>query len=179
MPPLQGTSTETSLPPSFFDALDLVVRDFAEESQKNNVRARQRVQESLDALSAKESKLMDTFLSGVGINEETFTRHLRAIEDERISLQEEMGILLVDHIDFDAVIQKARQIMGDLRTSWNTLGPNERKVFLRFLVPDGIGFENGSVRTPLSIDGIRGIASLVGDEKRLARPTGFEPVLPP
>ncbi len=170
---------ETSLPPSFFDALDLVVRDFAEESQKNNVRARQRVQESLDALSAKESKLMDTFLSGVGINEETFTRHLRAIEDERISLQEEMGILLVDHIDFDAVIQKARQIMGDLRTSWNTLGPNERKVFLRFLVPDGIGFENGRVRTPLSIDGIRGIASLVGDEKRLALLTGFEPVSPP
>ena len=72
MPPLQGTSTETSLPPSFFDALDLVVRDFAEESQKNNVRARQRVQESLDALSAKESKLMDTFLSGVGINEVAF-----------------------------------------------------------------------------------------------------------
>ena len=97
-----------------------------------------------------------------GRSEETFTRHLRAIEDERISLQEEMGILLVDHIDFDAVIQKARQIMGDLRTSWNTLGPNERKVFLRFLVPDGIGFENGSVRTPLSIDGIRGALNRTG-----------------
>jgi hypothetical protein len=82
-----------------------------------------------------------------------------------------MGILLVDHIDFDAVIQKARQIMGDLRTSWNTLGPNERRVFLRFLIQDRIGFENERVRTPLSIDGIRGIASLVGDEKRLALPT--------
>ena len=167
--------SETSLPDSFFDALELVVQDYAAEAQQTNKQARETVQGALDDLVAKEARLMDTFLAGVGITEETFSRHLKAIEDQRISLQEEMGLLLVDNIDFEATIEKARRIMSDLPKSWNTLSPLQRLVFLRFLVPNGIGYQNGRVGTPESPDGIRGIASFFDDEKRVAVPAGFEP----
>ena len=170
---------EASLPPSFFDALYLMVQEYLADTHKEVERAKQTLVKRLEELSVKESKLMDTYLSGAGISEAVFTKHLRAIEEQRIALQDELGTVIADDLDVDAVIEKGRRILGDLQTSWNSLEPIAHKAFLRFLVPNGVRYENGRVGTAFDPYGIRGIAGFTDDEKRLARPTGFEPVLPP
>ena len=108
---------------------------------------------------------------------------VRTTEDrvalERIELKEELSALLVDHVDFAATIEKARRLMRDLPTSWNTIEPLQRLVFLRFLVPDGLGYQNGAFGTPDNPSGIRGIAEFFDPKKQVALPAGFEPALPP
>jgi hypothetical protein len=129
----------------------------------------------LDELNARETKLMDVYLSGKGITEEVFTKHLKSIEDQRIDLKEELSTLFVDHVDFAATIEKARRLMSDLPTSWNTINPLQRLVFLRFLVPDGLGYQNGTFGTPENPSGIRGIVEFFDPKKHVAPLTGLEP----
>ena len=159
---------EVSLPGPFFDALAVVVQDYAREVQKGTQEHLERVQVTLDELNARETKLMDVYLSGKGITEEVFTKHLKSIEDQRIDLKEELSTLLVDHVDFAATIEKARRLMSDLPTSWNTINPLQRLVFLRFLVPHGLGYQNGTFGTPENPSGIRGIVEFFDPKKRLA-----------
>jgi hypothetical protein len=106
-----------------------------------------------------------------GKTEEVFTKHLKAIEYQRIELKEELSALLVDHVDFAATIEKARRLMSDLPTSWNTINPLQRLVFLRFLVPDGLGYQNGTFGTPENPSGIRGIVEFFDPKKHVAPPT--------
>ena len=170
---------EVSLADPFFDALDAVVQDYAREAQKGTHAHLDRVQTTLDELNARETKLMDTYLAGTGITEALFTKHMKAIEDQRIELKEELSALHVDHVDFAATIEKARRLMSDLPASWNTINPLQRPVFLRFLVPDGLRYQNGAFGTPDSPSGIRGIVEFFDPKKHVALLTGFEPVSPP
>ena len=156
-----------------------MVQEYLADTHKEVERAKQTLVKRLEELSVKESKLMDTYLSGAGISEAVFTKHLRAIEEQRIALQDELGTVIADDRDVDAVIEKGRRILGDLQTSWNSLEPIAHKAFLRFLVPNGVRYENGRVGTAFDPYGIRGIAGFTDDEKRLALPAGFEPASPP
>ena len=101
---------------------------------------------------------------------------MKAIEDQRIELKEELSILHVDHVDFVATIEKARRLMSDLPASWNTINPLQRPMFLRFLAPDGLRYQNGTFGTP---DNPSGIAEFFDPKKHVALPAGFEPASPP
>ena len=111
---------------------------------------------------------MDSYLDGVGINEATFTRHLRSITEARISLQEAMATLQLGDFDLEATLAKAQRIFSDLRSSWNRLDPMARQRFLRILIPDGIRYENGVVGTAERLDAIRGILAYEEEKLQLA-----------
>ena len=168
-----------SLPEVFFEAMLKIVPDVVRTAQASRDAERARVRTALDELEARETKLMDSYLDGVGINEATFTRHLRSIADMRISLQEAMATLQLGDFDLEATLAKAQRIFSDLRSSWNRLDPMARQRFLRILIPDGIHYENGVVGTAERLDAIRGILAYEEEKFQLALPTGFEPVLPP
>ena len=168
-----------SLPEVFFEAMLKIVPDVVRTAQASRDAERARVRTALDELEARETKLMDSYLDGVGINEATFTRHLRSITEARISPQEAMATLQLGDFDLEATLAKAQRIFSDLRSSWNRLDPMARQQFLRILIPDGIHYENGVVGTAERLDAIRGILAYEEEKLQLVRPTGFEPVLPP
>jgi hypothetical protein len=158
-----------SLPDVFFEAMLKIVPDVVRTAQASRDAERARVRTALDELEARETKLMDSYLDGVGINEATFTRHLRSIADMRISLQEAMATLQLGDFDLEATLAKAQRIFSDLRSSWNRLDPMARQRFLRILIPDGIRYENGVVGTAERLDAIRGILAYEEEKLQLVR----------
>ncbi len=161
-----------SLPEVFFEAMLKIVPDVVRTAQASRDAERARVRTALDELEARETKLMDSYLDGVGINEATFTRHLRSIAEARVSLQEAMATLQLGDFDLEATLAKAQRIFSDLRSSWNRLDPMARQQFLRILIPDGIHYENGVVGTAERLDAIRGILAYEEEKLQLAVPAG-------
>ena len=164
-----------SLPEVFFDVLLKILPDIVRTAQASRDAERARVRTALADLETRETKLMDSYLAGVGINEATFTRHLRSLTEARISLQESQAALELGDIDLEATIAKARRIFSDLRGSWNRLEAIQRQQFLRILIPDGIRYENGVVGTAETLDAIRGIVAYDDGKLQMAVPAGFEP----
>ena len=164
-----------SLPDVFFEAMLKIVPDVVRTAQASRDAERVRVRTALVDLETRETKLMDSYLDGVGINGATFTRPLRSITEARISLQESQAALELGDIDLEATVAKARRIFSDLRGSWNRLDPMARQQFLRILIPDGIRYENGVVGTAETLDAIRGIVAYDDTKLQMAVPAGFEP----
>ncbi len=168
-----------SIPQAFFEALAKVVPEIVKQAQASREAERAHVRASLDELEVREKKLMDSYLDGVGISEDTLKRHLRSIEEARIELQESMATLQLGDFNLDATIAKAQRIFTDLKSSWNRLEAIQRQQFLRVLIPDGIRYENGTVGTAETLAAIRGILDFEDSKTRVALPAGFEPASPP
>ena len=168
-----------SVPAPVFTLLSEVVRDVVAGSRTQQEGTRARTERALIDLDAKEEKLVETYLEGRTLSEETFKRHLAKIEVERIAQREELAPLLINDFDVDQIIAKAESFPSDLPASWNHLKPMERQQFLRLFVPEGLHFENGVVGTKQMPSAIRGIMDLTAANDCLAPPTGFEPVPPP
>ena len=171
--------SEMSVPAPVFTLLGEVVRDVVTDSRAQQESTRAQIERTLKDLDTKEEKLVETYLEGRTLSDETFKRHLAKIEVDRIAQREELAALLINDYDVDEVIAKAQSLLSDLPASWNHLNPQERQQFLRFFVPDGLNFENGVVGTPETPRAIKGIVDLTHRDDRLAVPTGFEPVPPP
>ena len=176
---LEGAFEAWRGPDPVFTLLGEVVRDVVADSKTQQGSTRVRIERSLTDLDAKEEKLVETYLEGRTLSEETFKRHLAKIEVDRIAQREELAPLLINDFDVDEVIAKAQSLLSDLPASWNHLNSQERQQFLRFFVPEGLHYENGVVGTNQMPSAIRGIMDLTGANDCLALPTGFEPVLPP
>ncbi|MDE3139217.1 MAG: zinc ribbon domain-containing protein [Acidobacteriota bacterium] len=170
---------EMSVPAPVFTLLGEVVRDVVADSRTQQEGTRVRIERARKDLDAKEERLIETYLEGRTLSEETFKRHLAKIEVDRIAQREELAPMLVNDFDVDEVIATAQSLLSDLPASWNHLNPQERQQFLRFFVPEGLHYENGVVGTTETPSAIKGIMDLTRRDDRLAVPTGFEPVPPP
>ena len=164
---------------SFVDALKLTFDDMYKQMLAMRANEVERLKQAIDDLAPREARLLDLYVGDKGVSKEIFQRQIKALEDERVELQDQLASLRIEDINSTEVFATAKEILCDLYGSWNRLEPIHRLQFLHFLVPQGLIWKNGGVGTAFSPSGVRGILDFPTSKNTEALPTGFEPVLPP
>ena len=164
---------------SIVDALKLTFDDMYSQMLAMRASEIDRLRRAIDDLGPREARLLDLYVGDKGVSKELFQRQIKALEDERVELQDQRASLRIEDINATEVFVKAKEILCDLYGSWNRLEPIHRLQFLHFLVPQGLVWENGGVGTAFNPSGVRGILDFPTPNFSKALPAGFEPASPP
>jgi hypothetical protein len=159
-----------SVPAGLLDLMSAVAEDLWAETQRHCETGREALERSLRELETKKDRLVDVYLAA-GIDEDTFCRQSDKIEVERIDLREQISSASMTDIGLPELLDRAREILTDLPSSWNSLEPLQRQPFLRAMVPAGLTYANGVVGTLETPWCIKGIEELTSEISALAVPT--------
>ena len=123
---------------SFVDALKLTFDDMYKQMLAMRAGEIDRLKQAIDDLAPRETRLLDLYVGDKGVSKELFQRQIKALEDERVELQDQLASLRIEDINSTEVFAKAKEILCDLYGSWNRLEPihslqflQMRRVFLR------------------------------------------------
>jgi len=129
------------------DALKLTYDDMYAKMQASRSDEVDRLKRAMEDLAPREARLVELYVGDSGVTKELFQRQIQALENERIELQDQLASLRVDLLNSNEIFEKAKMLLSDLYASWNRLDPIQRLQFLHFLVPHGLVWRNGLVRT--------------------------------
>ena len=167
-----------SLQPSALDLLDQVVREAWEERQEVSMTAAKQLETELRSVTQKQDRLMDKYLEGNGIDEETFERQSTRLRQDEAALRNRYRATIPDEANLARSIDTAQMMLSDLESCWNHLEPQHRADFLGAVYPSGLTYQDGIIGTAEIPWWLNGLQPSKTENEDLAPPTGFEPVLP-
>ena len=167
-----------SLQPTALHLLDQVVREAWEERQEVSITAAKQLEEELRSVTQKQNRLMDKYLEGSGIDEETFERQSTRLRQDEAALRNRYRATIPDEANLARCIDTAQMMLSDLESCWNHLEPQHRADFLGAVYPSGLTYRDGIIGTAENPWWLNGLQPSKTENEDLAPPTGFEPVLP-
>lgn len=158
-----------------------IIQDRWSEIQAENIKSKKMIEKKLEELSRKRELLDEAFIYEKNIEKETYNEHLRKIKGEMESLELELAANYSSEdfgLDIEGIMRFTERTIMNADSLWKEL-PLEPKLKLqRVLFPQGVAFDGSAFRTAEnnSIFNYLNIEKI--NNKKMAVPTGFEPVLP-
>ena len=161
------------------DLLGAVVEDAWNDRTKTSAATRTSLAARLRDLEQRRDRLVDAYLAGRGIDQRTFERQSKRLEDDETEVRNRLDLVTPQEHDLGRTIDFAQTLLQDLPGCWNRLDPEHRPQFVAAMYPTGLVYENGAIGTTHRPWWTTTSVGDSGAESGLAPPTGFEPVLPP
>lgn len=173
-----GQLESVTIRPEVFRLLAAVVEDAWKDRVRHALVAEKRLAERMRDLEVKRNRLVDAFLAGRGIDEETYENQTRRLDRDQREVRDRIEASRTPEIDFTQTVAFAQTLLSDLRGCWNRLDAEQKPRFVRALYPNGLTYLDDAIGTTQNPWwwGDFGAESDLG--MAWAPPTGFEPVLP-
>ena len=155
-----------------------IVEDVWEQRTRDAQVMRRGLERQLEDLAARRDKLERAFIYLESIDEETFERQRRRLEDEIADVELEIVSSSTETIDLKSVLGFAERVMTGASTMWLHGTPAQRLGLQTAVFPAGLEFDGESFGTVETNPAFRWLQEIQEGNPVLATPTGFEPVLP-
>ena len=126
----------------------------------------------------KRDTLVDAYLEGRGIDQATFERQTKRLDNDEAELRNRIDVARPTAVNLTRAIDLAQAMLVDLPRCWNRLEPQHRPQFITALYPAGLIYEDGTIGTAENPWWMATSAAIAAEKMGLVPPTGFEPVLP-
>ena len=157
--------------PEILELFEAVVRDMWAERNKESIALVASIDQKIQHLESNQEKLLDLYISGKGISEETYTVRNEKMTGEIASLRKFKDDSLSLEIEIEPIINFAKSMLQDLTGCWNRTEPHTRPRFLRAMLPNGATFKDGSLRTTQSTWFITAFSTSTTTDDALAAPS--------
>lgn len=166
---------DLSVSPKIMDLMDSVVRDVWNQRFDSLRLDQSRLERKIKASQVMLDSLFDKYISGHGITQEMFETKSKQFNDDIVLTRQELAGLSLPKYEIEEVIAFARELLTDLPGCWNRLDPQLRSGFARAMVPTGVTYIDGTVRTATLPWYVTAFSGSTSDQSILAVPAGFEP----
>ncbi len=169
---------EMSLRAELLDLVGAVVKDAWKERVNTSEAAQKALTARLWEVEKKRDTLVDAYLDGRGIDQATFERQTKRLDNNEAELRNRIDVAHPTEVDLTRAIDLAQAMLVDLPSCWNRLEPQHRHQFIAALYPAGLTYEDGTIGTVENPWWMATSAAIAAEKMGLVPPTGFEPVLP-
>lgn len=101
----------------------------------------------LRALDQTRQSLIDKFIRGQGIDQQTFLEQSGLIEDDRLRTLSALDESRLSEVNVEDAVQFSRDLLGYLPSMWHRLGWRTKRRFIGVLYPEGLNYENEQFHT--------------------------------
>ena len=169
---------EMSLRAEMLDLVGAVVKDAWKERVHTSEAAQKALTARLRRVVKKRDTLVDAYLEGRGIDQATFERQTKRLDNDEAELRNRIDVVRPTEVNLTRAIDLAQAMLVDLPRCWNRLEPQHRPRFITALYPAGLIYEDGTIGTAENPWWMTTSAAIAAEKMASVPPTGFEPVLP-
>ena len=157
--------------PEILALFEAVVRDMWAERGKENIAYIASIDQKIQNHESSQEKLLDLYIDGKGISEETYVSRNSKLIGEIEALRELRSRSLSLEVEIEPIINFAKSMLQDLTGCWNRTEPHTRPRFLRAMLPNGATFKDGLLRTTQSTWFITTFSTSTTSDDALAAPS--------
>ena len=155
-----------------------IIKDRWSETQNENLKLKRILDTKIHDLEEKKEKLVSAYIYEKSIGQEIYQEQMKKItKGIEAVITEQATLRPPEKMDVEGVLNFAEKSILNADHLWTCL-PSEGKLkFQRVLFPTGITFDGSTFGTVKNDSIFNYLSVFIVGNKKMASPTGFEPVL--